>query len=116
MVDTFSPPIQPSQNGTGKKIKPRVLMAEFGDGYEQRIGDGLNTIRREVALQFEALTTDQKNTIETNLIDWAGQESFYYTLPDESVQGRYVCSEWSVDPVGPGFWAMTLTLREVFDL
>jgi len=45
---TFSP-----KYGAALSKEPRVKMAQFGDGYQQRVGDGINTIAREWSLNFE---------------------------------------------------------------
>ena len=32
-----------ADRGLSRSVNQRVLVAKFGDGYEQRVGDGINT-------------------------------------------------------------------------
>lgn len=42
---------------------PRVRTTQFGDGYMQRVGDGINTAPREWQLQFKGSQTYMKSTL-----------------------------------------------------
>lgn len=41
-----------ADRGVTIQSTPRVKLANFGDGYEQRLADGINNIKREVNLSF----------------------------------------------------------------
>ena len=41
-----------------KTVAPRVLQITFGDGYEQRIADGINTINETYSLSFKTRTKE----------------------------------------------------------
>ena len=45
---TFKPTLESS---TGS-VKPRTLSAQYGDGYRQVVGDGLNNLPQTWSLQF----------------------------------------------------------------
>ena len=112
---TFTPPINPSQKSTPKKVKPRVNKIAFGDGYEQRSGDGINNIIRTRTLFFEALTESQKDTIETFLEAREGKEQFFYTLPDESTQRQWVCEEWDISS-NNNIYNLSMKIKEDFTI
>ena len=38
--------------GMSKSNKPKVFTAEFGDGYEQRVAQGINNLEQEFSVGF----------------------------------------------------------------
>ena len=112
---TFDPPIAPTYGTTSNK-EPRILRAEFGDGYSQRAGDGLNTDPIKVTLNFDALTVEQADQVFNFLSARAGWDSFYYTLPRESSPRIFICPKFSRQYVLPNTDAITAEFEEVFDL
>ena len=46
-----------------KSIAPRVLTAKFGDGYEQRIKDGINSLQETYSLSFKTRTKEDIDDI-----------------------------------------------------
>lgn len=85
---TWSPAPGSTQNTT-----PRVRTAQFGDGYSQRVGDGINTMPRSWSLTFTRQTADI-DAIEAFLVARAGVESFDWT-PPAGVAGKWICKSWS---------------------
>lgn len=63
--DTFEPREKPrAVPGTGVSIKHRILLSEFGDGYEQRPGDGVPTRYEEWKLVWTAIPNEEADLIE----------------------------------------------------
>ena len=81
----------------GAKVayKPRVRRVAFGDGYEQRQGDGINTQPATWDLQFQNRTDTEAATITDFLELRAAVEAFDWTPPNASTAIRVVCREWS---------------------
>jgi phage-related protein len=79
-----------------KTIAPRVRSAVFGDGYAQRMADGINSAPRQWQLVFQRPITEVA-AIDAFLQARAGYEAFDWTDVD-GVVGRWVCSDWSVTP------------------
>lgn len=75
--------------------KPRIRTAKFGDGYQQRVTDGINPSPRSWSLKFTRLTADI-DAIEAFLDARAnaGVESFTWTPPSGPI-GKWICAEWS---------------------
>jgi phage-related protein len=61
---------------------PRVRKAQFGEGYTQRSGDGLNPVLRRWALQFSNLSKVDADTLESFLRARVGVEPFEFVTPD----------------------------------
>lgn len=96
-----------------KTVTPRVLKAEFGDGYTQRTGDGINNSPREYALTFQAVAATIF-AIDAFLQAENGVTAFDWTPPDGTV-GRWICESWGVtyNP-GMGSALLSATFKEVF--
>lgn len=72
---------------------PKVLSIKFGDTYEQRVGNGVNTQPNTFAVSFTGTFTVAK-AIRTFLRDKAGTLSFIWVNPfNES--GFYLARKWS---------------------
>lgn len=82
MVDTF-PSYVPDLNASRKR-EPKILRADFGDGYLQATGDGINPYKETWDMSFSNRTIAEINEIKTFLDDKNGAVSFYWTPPDEA--------------------------------
>lgn len=100
--------------GADLNEKPRVLTAQFGDGYEQRVGDGINTRPRTWRLSFNTRTDAEIAPILAFLRARNGVEAFDWTDPD-GVAGKFVCREWQRTPVKFGVNNLSATFVEVFE-
>lgn len=92
MAQTFN--FVPSKGFT-KTVKPRVLVAQFGDGYSQRIQNGINNITEEWSLSFNSRSIEDADSMLTFFEEHAGAIGFYWTPPGESTAKAVICPEWS---------------------
>lgn len=76
-------------------VKPRVRTVTFGDGYEQRQSDGINTRTETWDLRFQNRDDTEAGLIEQFFDLRAGVESFYWTPPNELTPIVVVCREWN---------------------
>lgn len=100
--------------------KPRVLTAKFGDGYEQRLADGINNIEQTFTLAFNNRTDDDIDDIVAFFDDKKGVTSFDYTYPDTNAGGgettvRVVCDTYDTTFVNDEFSSCSATLRRVYE-
>lgn len=80
--------------GIANDIKPDVRVTRFGDGYEQRQANGINTQRKRWSLRF-SLRSDTETAAITGFLAARGAvESFDWTDIDGTA-GKYVCREWN---------------------
>jgi phage-related protein len=115
ITHTFDPPVDPDP-GYRRGNKPRVLEADFGDGYSQRAVDGINLNRREIDLKWTNLYKEEKEYIDGFLKDRKGQEAFFYQFPDETAPRAYTCKEWDDEHVAFEVYSMTAKFRQVYDI
>lgn len=111
---TFVPGVNPAYPIDDNR-KPRVLMASFGDGYAERVGDGINTDRAEITLSWEALTTAESNVIFNFLKARKGYQAFYYQPQDWASTVKWICPNYKRTLIAPGLYEMSASFQQVFD-
>lgn len=92
--------------------KPRSRKVSFGDGYEQRAVDGLNSNLSSFSVRFRE-RANVIDEIEQFLIDHAGVKSFYYAQKKSQNPVLCVCEEWSRLDIDFQSSEISATFREV---
>lgn len=98
--------------GANQSTKPRVLSARFGDGYEQRIADGINTQPKTWNLIF----TDSSaviDAIDAFLTGKGGVTKFTWT-PQGGSEISVVCREWSKSIETPDTSSLQCSFEQVY--
>lgn len=99
---------------TRRSAKPRVLVAEFGDGYSQRAKDGINSNPAEMSVVWESMTVADAKLLVKFFEDRAGAEHFYWTAPHDTTPKKWVCPDWTEEYPTRTYITIRATLREVF--
>lgn len=94
--------------------KPRVLETQFGDGYSQRVGDGINTNPQTWSLNFSARDETDATAILAFLDALGGVAYFSWTDPNGNT-GNYICQEYGSSRTSPLLYEVTATFIQVFD-
>ncbi len=102
----------PASYSAQVETSPRVRRAAFGDGYEQRAGDGINSLQRKWTLRFSRNDTDL-DAIVAFLEARAAVESFDWS-PPSGTAGKWVCRSWSRSHTMPLYGELTCTFEQVF--
>jgi phage-related protein len=89
---TFPTSPAPSQASSGA-IRPRVNKMSFGDGYEHRSADGLNTTPLTYTLTWAKIPEADRVTFNNFLVARGGVENFQWTPPNGSVL-NWKCEDW----------------------
>jgi len=79
--------------GHSREMEPRAMGSRFGDGYEQRTADGINTQLGVWVLTFTGGRAEA-DAIDSFLKARGGVEHFTWTNPDEET-GLYLCRKWT---------------------
>jgi len=105
-----------------KNSAPKVLTATFGDGYEQRIADGINSIKETYSLTFRTRPKAIIDDIVVFLDGKKGVSNFTLTLPDTNNTTRtgekdvkVVCDTYSINYEYGDFYSLNINLRRVFE-
>jgi phage-related protein len=113
---TFTPPKTPIADGSQVDTNARVLEASFGDGYVQRVPDGINTIVTSTTLFWNGLSTADATTIDSFFAGLKGATPFLYQVPGDFVQRQWICKKWT-RPLKDGVsMQMTADLIQDFSL
>lgn len=76
--------------------EPRVNQIQFGDGYSQRLEDGINNVLLNLELNFDNRDLNEATAILHFLYVRKGVESFLFTArPPFGKQKRFICKQWS---------------------
>lgn len=79
--------------------QPRIIRIKFGNGYEQRIEDGINTNLINLDLTFENRDETEAVAILHFLSQRNSKESFIFNVPTayskSTFSTRFLCSSWN---------------------
>lgn len=74
--------------------RPRKRKLQFGNGYSQRAGDGINNIEEKWGLVFSVRSNLDADKISDFLEARGGHEAFNWTPPGGSSK-KYLCELWT---------------------
>ncbi len=99
------------QKSSTASISPRVRVIKFGDGYEQRIQDGINNDLRSYNVTFIGLF-DDITLIDEFLTRQGAVHAFKWREPNTHKTITVVCRSWSSTSNGAAK-TITATFDEV---
>ncbi|MTD34035.1 phage tail protein [Paludibacterium denitrificans] len=94
---------------------PRVLKAQFGDGYDQRVPDGINNNPQSWALTFNNRTNADADAIDAFLSAQNGVTWFWWTPPRVNAAIKVVCEKWDKSEATFNGTTVTATFDQKFD-
>ena len=100
--------------------KPRVIKIQFGDGYEQRVQEGINNITQNFSVSFNNRPKAAIDDIMAFLDNKAGTTAFDFTYPDTNASGnertvKVVCEDYTQTYSFDDFYSCTATFRRVYE-
>ncbi|WP_266032587.1 phage tail protein [Brucella intermedia] len=101
--------------GSSISSKPRVRRAQFGDGYSQRSGDGLNANGVKFEATFSVLLDSEARQILNFFEERKGYLPFWWTVPGEITPRQWIATEWRKSFTGPTTRGISAMLEETFD-
>ncbi len=100
--------------GSQQEVRPVVRLARFGDGYEQRLRDGLNSVPEKWSVRFSGNEVEI-SPIRQFLKNSAGVDSFNWVTPFNETL-TFVCDTWNVDrSIEGGIFTLSAEFRQVFE-
>ena len=97
---------------SGGTISLRILKAQFGDGYQQRAGDGINAIVQSWPVQFIG-KPEKIAAIANFLKERAGYKAFHWTPPDGELL-LFACDSISIRKSTRTVSTLAATFEQVF--
>ena len=95
--------------------QPAVNVISFGDGFEQRLTEGLNQNPITLNLKFDLSQTDSTtavNFLNARITDGA---SFTFLVPNENVTKNFVCLSYNTAIPFLNRVTLTCSFKEVFE-
>jgi len=110
-----------ADRGLSRQSKHNVLTAKFGDGYEQRVLDGINTKQDMFGLSVNNREAEDINLIAGFLDDKAGK-NFNFVITDTFSSGnlttstlKVVCDGYNISYGREDFHSLNCQLRRVYE-
>lgn len=111
-------------NDLTRSAKPRVRIAKFGDGYEQRAKPGINHIAETYKITMKNRNKEVADDIIKFFNDKGGVSSFDFTLPDANSSTndslgntvstvKVVCDTWSLQYSNASNYNVTADFRRI---
>jgi len=92
-----------SYANTDLRLKPNIEVIKFGDGYEQRMENGINSNALKFNLNFEGRDKAETRAIAHFLHKRKSKQGFFYNPPfpynfdaSQAYPKRFVCEEWTI--------------------
>ena len=120
-IDSSTPSALAGENftadrGISRTVKHRVLTAKFGDGYEQRVKNGINIKNDNFNLSFKNRASTEINKIAAFLDNYAGK-NFVLTITDYAgdTAMKVVCEDYTITYLQPTIHTLTCKVRRVYE-
>ncbi|MBN3471300.1 phage tail protein [Pseudomonas savastanoi pv. phaseolicola] len=114
MAETFDFDVQVGASGD---VKQRTWSNDFGDGYTQAGGVGINTKSQawEVTVIGRYGAGQKVQQVQDFLDRQEGYKSFLWTPPG-GAQGRYRANSYKLSTLGGGLYTLSVGFKQVYSL
>jgi phage-related protein len=99
-----------------KTTKTNSHQIKFGEGYSQRVSEGINNIASSWELSFINVSLTTSANIESFLTARNGTEAFLFNPPGELITYLVICTEWSTEYTSHISRTIKCNFEQVFDL
>ena len=118
-ITGFSSAVQPDKQ-MSRSNTPRVHFAQFGDGYEQRLQDGINSLAQEIEVSFKTRPKAEIDDLVAFFESLAGVTKFRFDLADSNAGSstetiKVVCSDWEQKWEYDDYYTLDATFRRVYE-
>ncbi len=118
-ITGFSSAVQPDKQFT-RTNNPRVHLVQFGDGYEQRLQNGINSLNQEISVSFATRPKAEIDDLVAFFESLAGVTKFRFDIADTNAGSdtetiKVVCSEWEQSWEYDDYYTLDATFRRVYE-
>lgn len=103
-----------------RTTKPKVHLARFGDGYEQRLLKGINSLDETFSLKFSNRSIAEIEDLILFFESVVGVTAFEFTLPGNAINQlktiKVVCDEYTRNYDRNNFNSVTAKFRRVYEI
>lgn len=106
--------------GYSRSNEPQVFVAEFGDGYEQRVANGINNIKQKLEVGFVNRPKDEIDDIVAFFESKKGATAFNFTIADTNGGSnedtvKVVCESWNQTWKYDDYYDLKATFRRLYE-
>ena len=107
----------PVDKGFSRGSAPKVHTLSFGDGYEQRIADGINNLAQTINVTFNTRPKAEIDDLVAFFESLGGVSKFRMTIDDtngaETI--KVVCRQWNQTWNYDDFYSLSATFDRVYE-
>ena len=118
-ITGFSSAVQPDKSLT-RNNNPRTFTVQFGDGYEQRLVNGINNLFQEIDVSFKTRPKAEIDDLVSFFESLQGVSKFRFDLADSNAGSstetiKVVCQEWTQKWEYDDYYSLDATFRRVYE-
>ena len=103
-----------------RQTSPKRYVANFGDGYQQRIAQGLNPLDETYSVAFKTRPKAEIDDIVAFFDDKKGVTNFSFTIPDTNGSGnettiKVICEDYSISYDYDDYYSCTAQFKRVYE-
>jgi phage-related protein len=113
---TSATEIAVDRNST-RQVKQRILTAQFGDGYSQRVKNGINPTDETFNVKFSNRSREEVNNLAAFLNRQAGKhfELVITEYDDTDVTIKVLSEQYNINYTNTEIHTLTTTLKRVYE-
>ena len=106
--------------GLSRKNEPNVIKSQFGDGYQLRIANGINSLGQSLSLSFATRPKADIDDIVAFFETKAGVTAFDYVLADSNAGSseetiKVICTDWNQQWQYDDYYTLSATFERVYE-
>ena len=107
----------PVDKGFQRASKPKVHVKTFGDGYEQRIADGINNLGQTMSVSFSTRPKAEIDDLAAFFESLGGVSKFRMTIDDTNGNEtiKVICREWNQTWAYDNFYSLSCSLERIYE-
>jgi phage-related protein len=118
-ITGFSSAVQPDKQFS-RSNTPRVHYIQFGDGYEQRLQQGINNLKQEISVSFQTRPKAEIDDLVSFFESLAGVSKFRFDIADTNAGSstetiKVVCSQWTQKWEYDDYYTLDASFRRVYE-
>ena len=103
-----------------RKTSPKRYVANFGDGYEQRIAQGLNPLQETYSVTFKTRPKAEIDDIVAFFDSKQGVTNFSFTIPDTNGGSnettiKVICEDYSISYDYDDYYSCSAQFKRVYE-
>lgn len=103
--------------GFSRTSSPRVHTMSFGDGYEQRLADGINNLTQTMNVSFSTRPKAEIDDLVAFFESLGGVSKFRMTIDDSNGNEtiKVICRQWNQTWAYDNFYSLSATFERVYE-